>query len=162
MIKRIHHPRRLVYSLWGTLPRRLQRLFIYLGAPKLTMGVSAVILDSREQMLLVHHTYRDAAWGFPGGLVGRREQPAVALARELREELGLIAAVGPVLHVDYATRERHLTIYYHAVIEGTPQHDVETDAHRYVSLHEAGELMDTASVAWLLAHPWFHSYRQSR
>jgi 8-oxo-dGTP diphosphatase len=35
-------------------------------------------------------------WEFPGGKIERNEAPEVALARELREELGIEATIGPV------------------------------------------------------------------
>jgi 8-oxo-dGTP pyrophosphatase MutT (NUDIX family) len=159
VIQRSRRLRQLVYSLWGMLPRRLQHLLIYLGAPKVTLGVSAVILDPQGRVLLVHHTYSaDAwAWDFPGGLVGRHEQPAAALARELREELALTATVGAIVYAVLATGNHHLTLYYHVTIAGTPRHESETDAHRYVSVHEAQELLGTARAAWLRIHPLFQA-----
>ena len=101
--------RLLFYRVWRLLPRRVQDLLVYLGAPKVTLGVSAVIRDAQGRLLLLRHTYRHPAWGLPGGLARRGEPPEEALARELREELGTAATIGPLLHVDYSVRRRHLT-----------------------------------------------------
>jgi 8-oxo-dGTP diphosphatase len=58
--------------------------------------VAALIL--RDSKILVCQRRRDDShalqWEFPGGKVEPGETPQVALARELREELGIEAAIG--------------------------------------------------------------------
>src|SRR5437763_15513348 len=125
--------RLLFYRVWRLLPRRVQDLLVYLGAPKVTLGVSAVIRDAQGRLLLLRHTYRRPAWGLPGGLARRGEPPQEALARELREELGTVARIGPLLQADYSVRRHHLTLYYHATIAGHLHHRSETDAHPYAA-----------------------------
>lgn len=141
------HP--LVYRLFGRLRRRDQELLVRLLAPSVTLGVAAIIADAQERLLVLHHTYRRPAWDFPSGLVNRGEQPDAALARELREELGVAAEIGPLLHADHDPRRRHLTLYYRATIAGEPRHDVETDGHRFVRLDELAALSGTPPPHWL-------------
>lgn len=143
--------RRLFYRLWGLLPSRLQHTLMRLGSPKVTLGACAVICDVQGRVLLVHHTYR-RAWGLPGGLASADEQPAKTLARELREELGAIATIGPLLHAEVCTSTGHLTLYYQVSLTGTPRADgVEIDAYRYVNPDEVPALLDTPDVPWLTA-----------
>lgn len=141
----------ILYRLFSFLPTRLQVLAIYLASPKVSMGVSAIVKDAQGQVLLVHHTYRHPAWGFPSGMVGRDEQPHAALARELREELGLEAIIGPLLHADVSTRRRHLTLYYGVTLQDEPRHGHETDAHRYVGIDELLPSYGLVESAWLQA-----------
>jgi ADP-ribose pyrophosphatase YjhB (NUDIX family) len=54
-----------------------------------TVGVKAVIRHG-ERVLLVRHAYgHRRQWDLPGGFVHEGEDPAVALRRELGEELGI-------------------------------------------------------------------------
>jgi 8-oxo-dGTP diphosphatase len=132
------------------MPTRLRLLLVYIGSPKMTVGASAIIWDTKGRVLLVRHTYRSPAWGFPSGLVGHREVPSAALARELREELGVQATIGALLHAETHAPGRHLTLYYQVHLQGAPSHDgVEIDAFRFADLEELEEL--AGAIAWLRA-----------
>lgn len=62
----------------------------------MTLGVRAVVLDDRNQVLLIKHTYV-GGWHFPGGGVEPLETTAAALARELEEERGMALTGAPQL-----------------------------------------------------------------
>jgi 8-oxo-dGTP pyrophosphatase MutT (NUDIX family) len=63
----------------------------------LTLGVRAVVIDEAGRVLLVRHSYV-SGWYLPGGGVEPGETLFEALARELREEGGIVLAGAPVLH----------------------------------------------------------------
>jgi 8-oxo-dGTP diphosphatase len=67
--------------------------------PYVAAGV--LFFDDSGRILLVQPTYKDH-WDIPGGYVETGETPAQAAAREIREELGIDAAVGPLLVADWA------------------------------------------------------------
>ena len=52
------------------------------------LGCSMIARDPQERILLVRHSYGPPLWTFPGGGVGRNEDPHEAAQREFREELG--------------------------------------------------------------------------
>ena len=62
--------------------------------------VAAVLTDDRGRFLLAQrpaHKKLGLKWEFPGGKVEPGETPEAALARELREELGIeISAIEPL------------------------------------------------------------------
>ena len=86
--------------------------------PQQRVGVALVLLNEVEQVLLLHHVFHPVApWGLPGGWLNRNEAPAVGGLRELREETGLTAVLGPVIHVTYETKPNHIGIFYLAWAE---------------------------------------------
>ncbi|MDG4833781.1 NUDIX hydrolase [Solwaraspora sp. WMMD1047] len=53
---------------------------------------SAVVLDHRDRVLLVHHN-KIGLWLYPGGHIDPNEDPAQAALREVREETGIRATI---------------------------------------------------------------------
>lgn len=58
----------------------------------------------------VFHPY--IPWGLPGGWLGRNEDPAAGVLRELKEETGLTAVLGPVVHVAHDSNPPHVAIAF--------------------------------------------------
>ncbi len=89
--------------------------------------VAAAITDARGRVLLARRTEgRDLAglWEFPGGKREPGESPEQALVRELREELGIEATVGPPLVVvaqQYPHKRLRLDVRRVAKWRGTPR-----------------------------------------
>ena len=65
--------------------------------------VAAVIIDGAKVLVTQRPegSHLAGMWEFPGGKVEPDEDPRVALARELREELGVEADVGDVVEVTF-------------------------------------------------------------
>jgi ADP-ribose pyrophosphatase YjhB (NUDIX family) len=74
--------------------RAVRKLQSLLGV--ITLGARAIVINSKNQVLLVKHTYQPH-WYLPGGGVKIGESVKTAVLRELREEVGLIAHEDPKL-----------------------------------------------------------------
>ena len=77
-------------ALWRRVPGKLRRWTMRLSHPRFAVTAGAVITDNQGRVLLLKHRFRPGTgWGMPGGFMQEGEQPAEALRRELREEVGL-------------------------------------------------------------------------
>jgi 8-oxo-dGTP pyrophosphatase MutT (NUDIX family) len=61
-----------------------------------TLGSRAIVLNTKNQVLLVKHTYQPH-WYIPGGGVKKKESAKTAILRELKEEVGLTVIGEPEL-----------------------------------------------------------------
>ena len=80
----------------------------------LTLGVRAAVIDAKNRVLLVRHTYT-RGWHMPGGGVEPRETALAALARELDEEACVALTGPPRLHGVFFNRKvgkrDHVLVY---------------------------------------------------
>ncbi len=105
-----------------------------------TVLVSAGVVIRDGRVLLSQRkggTHLEGAWEFPGGKVEPGEDPKAALARELREELGIDAAVGEIVCVTFHRYDDAdkavLLLFYEATLRpGSPE----------------PQALDVAAVTW--------------
>jgi len=86
------------------LAHAVLRLWWRWARPEL-VGCSVMLFDPQGRILLVRHSYGHGRWGLPGGAVKRGEDPAEAIRRELREEVG--CELMGLCHAGTATRDYH-------------------------------------------------------
>lgn len=97
-------------------------------------GAAAGVLfvDGEGRVLLVEPVH-EARWSIPGGTVQRGETPRGACVRELHDGLGLDAAVGRLLVVDWAplVREERVRFVFDGGVLGEDRADgIELDPGR--------------------------------
>lgn len=99
------------------LVHRIMLWGVHLTVPRQRIGVAVIAVDDQERVLLLRHVFHPfTPWGLPGGWLNRNEAPAEAALRELKEETGLTAVLGPVVHIVRDSRPAHIGIAYLARI----------------------------------------------
>lgn len=89
-----------------------------LVVPRQRIGVSMIALDEAERILFLKHVFHPSVpWGLPGGWLGRNEAPARGVLRELYEETGLTAVLGPIVHTALEEAPTHIGMAYLAQIQ---------------------------------------------
>ena len=82
-----------------------------------------VILDADNRILIARRNndaHQGGLWEFPGGKVEALETLQVAMARELREELGIgIGALSPLLEVRHDYGDKQVLLDVHVVRDFT-------------------------------------------
>ncbi|QPC81022.1 NUDIX hydrolase [Phototrophicus methaneseepsis] len=109
--------------------------------PKYTLGVIGIVFNEDGQFLIVEHVFHPKhPWGIPGGWIGRDEDPAVAVKRELQEELSLEVEVTHLLLVE-KTQHNHIdTAYLCRPLGAVGKLSYELLSYRWTTVEEAPTL----------------------
>lgn len=99
---------RLLVAGYTRAPHRLRRQVVRLVTPGYRTGVLAVLRRPDGRVLLVDQPYVEG-WSLPGGDLERGESVREALARELREELGVDLDVPPPVLAVQRAHDRWVT-----------------------------------------------------
>ncbi len=130
--------------------------------------VAAYGVIIEDGSILLTHWHEGRRWSLPGGGIHDREQPADAAIREIREESGFTATLGPLLSADSIIIQSHarpgappapmhsIRIVYEATIASgdlTNELDGSSDEARWFSLAEVRllprvSLVDIGITAW--------------
>lgn len=75
-----------------SLPKGVQIAAMRMTQDEFLIGVTGVIFNDKNEILVCKHTYRGgkSGWSLPGGYIKAKEHPKEGLAREIEEETGLI------------------------------------------------------------------------
>ena len=110
----------LLAKLWKALhlPKGWQLLIMRFFQDQFLVGVTGIIFNDKNEILLFKHTYRSHAWSLPGGYLKSGEHPREALEREIKEESGLIVSVDESLKTRTDRDSARLDMCYVGVLIG--------------------------------------------
>jgi 8-oxo-dGTP diphosphatase len=107
--------------------------------------VDCIVTDETGRVLLVRRRYPPPGWALPGGFVEMGETLETAVARELREETGLVLGAARQFHAysDPARDARHpiVTVVFHGRAAGTPRAGDDAADARFFPLDALPEEM---------------------
>ena len=121
---------------WGwthpLLNDRTRSLLMWTLNAKYAAGVTAIVRNEGGEVLLMEHAFRRRyPWALPGGWMGRKEAPEVAVVREVKEETGLDVAVERLLTARTFAVPRLDVVYVCRVLGGTIRGSGETPRWRW-------------------------------
>ncbi len=109
------------------LPKGLQLFVMRFIQDRFLVGVTGIIFNDQNEVLLFKHTYRSHAWSLPGGYLKSGEHPREALEREIKEESGLVVSIDESLKTRTDRDTARLDMCYIGVLIGGdfgPTHEV--------------------------------------
>jgi ADP-ribose pyrophosphatase YjhB (NUDIX family) len=117
----------LAISIWKIipLPTFMKSFIIRCTNSCFLVAVLGIILNDKNEVLLLRHTYRKEPWGIPGGWMNN-EQPFDGLVREIFEETGLNISVDSIIKVDYFKKPNRIDILMRGkYVDGNFRHSPE-------------------------------------
>lgn len=100
------------------LPRAMQLAVMRLFQDQFLVGVTGIIFNDKNEVLLFKHVSRAHAWSLPGGYMKGGEHPSEALEREIKEESNLVVSVDQMLKTRTDREEARLDLCYLGVLIG--------------------------------------------
>ena len=100
------------------LPTNVQLFIMRFFQSQFLIGVTGVIFNEKNEVLLFKHTYRAHSWSLPGGYMKAGEHPAEALEREIKEESSLIVSADQLLKTRTDREGSRLDMCYIGVFIG--------------------------------------------
>lgn len=134
----------MLLQIWKKLqlPQPLQVFLMRFANDQFLIGVTGVIFDDNNQILLLKHTYRRVAWSLPGGYLKANEHPKVGLAREIMEETGFSVKVIQIIRTQTDHKGRLDLSYFGIFDSGEFRASDEVIAYKFVDPHRLPKLLD--------------------
>lgn len=104
----------ILAKIWRKLhlPKNIQLFIMRFMQDVFLVGVTGIILNDKNEILVFKHSYREVQWSLPGGYMKKGEHPVEGLEREIEEESGLIVSVDKELKIRTDRTEARLDICF--------------------------------------------------
>ncbi len=134
----------MLLQIWKklNLPQPLQVFLMRFANDQFLIGVTGVIFNENNHILLLKHTYRRVEWSLPGGYLKANEHPKVGLAREIMEETGFTVHVIQIIRTQTDHKGRLDMSYYGIYESGDFKPSDEVSAYKFVDPNKLPKLLN--------------------
>lgn len=139
-------------SAFRITPGPIKRALVRAVAPSFTVG-AVCVLEHEGEFLVLWQPHR-RGWSLPGGLLSRGEDPADAVRREVREEVGLDIDPGDPVTVRVDALQQGVDVIFRVRLSSKPEIALATEARkaRWTTRKELGKAdRDTRGILEVLA-----------
>jgi ADP-ribose pyrophosphatase YjhB (NUDIX family) len=106
------------------------------------IGVTGVIFNEKDEVLLFKHTYRKTSWSLPGGYLKGGEHPKAGLAREIKEESGFKVNIIKIIATTEDEDAARLDMsYYGKFAEGIFRKSSEVSEYKFFPISKLPKLI---------------------
>lgn len=104
----------ILAHIWRSLhlPKNAQLFIMRFMQDVFLVGVTGIILNEKNEILVFKHSYRQVQWSLPGGYMKRGEHPIEGLEREIEEESGLVVSADKEIRIRTDRTEARLDICF--------------------------------------------------
>lgn len=121
----------VLVRIWKLIRGPLQWYALWIAHHKFIIGVSGVMLNTDNNILLLRHRYwKDGSWGLPSGYAIREETLQQTICREINEETGLKSEVTSLLRIRSGFKLRLEVTFLGRIIGG----DIKIDKREIIEL----------------------------
>lgn len=118
------------------LSKNLQLKIMRIMNDQFLVGVTGIIFNDKNEVLLFRHSYRTVTWSLPGGYMKGKEHPKESLEREIMEESGFTVSIDWRMKVRTDRETSRLDIaYIGTFIGGTFKPSAEVTEFEFFSLN---------------------------
>ena len=92
---------KLLAKIWGLFQSKYKWHILWLFHDKFMIGVSGVIFDKKDNVLLLRHRFwKKDSWGLPSGYTQKREKLEDGIKREIEEETKLKVTIDKLFNLN--------------------------------------------------------------
>ncbi len=134
----------MLLKIWKklSLPQPVQLLLMRFANDQFLIGVTGVIFNEKNEVLLLKHTYRKVEWSLPGGYLKANEHPKVGLAREIMEETNFTVNVIKIIRTQTDHKGRLDMCYFGVFVSGKFKPSEEVIEYKFVDPEKLPKLLD--------------------
>lgn len=133
----------LLLTGWKHLPlgKTLRRIGLWIFNDRFLIGVTGVIFDKKNRILLLKHTYRKNPWSLPGGYLQSQEYPKSGLQREIFEETAFKVKIIRIITTKTDQKGRIDLSYFGEYVSGKFTPSEEVNDYKWVKIDQLPRLI---------------------